>query len=67
MNAATLSKSARLQRVRRVLADRRWHSTRDIVRKAHVCAVNSCVAEMRANGLRIKCQRKGRNWYYRKA
>ena len=41
MNAARLSKSDRLQRVLRLLKDRKWYSTRAIIRKAHVCAVNS--------------------------
>ena len=65
MHAATLDRSNRLQRLRAVLRDRKPHSTRDLVRRAHICAVNSAVAELRANGLNIACQRKGGTWYYR--
>ena len=64
MNAATLSKSDRLKRVLRVLRDRRPHSTRDLIRRAHVCAINSIAAELRANGKRITCKRRGSRWYY---
>lgn len=60
MNAARLDRSQRLQRVLSLLEDGRWHSTLDIVIGAGVCAVNSCVAELRANGLRIACRRVGK-------
>jgi hypothetical protein len=50
--------SPRLQRVLSVLKDGRPHSTREIVRKAHVVAVNSCIAELRANGAVIHCTRE---------
>lgn len=60
MKAASLDKSARLQRVAELLADGRWYSTLDIVVGAGVCAVNSCVAELRANGIPITCRRVGR-------
>lgn len=60
MNAASLDKSARLQRVAELLADGRWYSTLDIVVGAGVCAVNSCVAELRANGIPVACRRVGR-------
>lgn len=70
MHAASLDRSARLQRVRDVLADGEWHSTRDIVMRAEVCAVNSCVAELRHGGLTISCRQDrgpdgGRIWLYR--
>ena len=65
MHAATLDRSNRLQRLRAVLRDRKPHSTRDLVRRAHICAVNSAVAELRANGLNIACKRQGGTWYYR--
>ena len=66
MNAASIENSERLQRVYSVLSDKRRYSTRDIIEKAHVCAVNSCVAELKApvNGFDIKCEREGKNWYY---
>lgn len=66
MNAADLASSDRLQRVARVLAGGEWHSTREIVHAADVCAVNSAVAELRENGLHIetRCVSKGR-WEYR--
>ena len=70
MHAATLDGSARLQRVRDVLADGEWHSTWDISRTAQVCAVNSCIAELRHGGLVIHCRQGrgaegGRIWEYR--
>lgn len=64
MNAAQLTKSARLQRVRNVLMDGMKHTTRDIVRKAHVMAVSACVSELRENGMQIDCQRVGDRWFY---
>lgn len=60
MKAAKLDTSPRLQRVARLLDDGRWYSTLDIMLGAGVCAVNSCVAELRANGLAIACRRVGR-------
>lgn len=65
MNAATLEKSDRLRRVAAVLADGRERSTLDIIAYARVCAVNSCIAELRANGLNIACRRQGDVWFYR--
>ena len=67
MNAAKLNKSDRLQRVLEFLRDKRPHSTLEIVRKAKVCAVNSIIAELRANGIDISCQRRADRWYYRMA
>lgn len=64
MNAANLVQSERLQRVKAFLSDLKPHSTLEIVRKARVCAVNSIVAELRANGVSIKCQRRADRWYY---
>ena len=58
MHSASLSRSQRLQRVHTLLSDGAWHSTRDIVDKARVCAVNSIIAELRANGCRIETRRQ---------
>ena len=57
MNYAKLEKSARLQRVLAYLKDGLSHSTRDIIREANVCAVNSCISELRANGYDIDCKK----------
>jgi len=65
MKAARLETSQRLQRVAALLADGREYSTLDIVIGASVCAVNSCIAELRANGCAIACRRVGDVWYYR--
>lgn len=65
LKAASIATSPRLQRVLAVLRDGEEHTTRDIVRRAHVCAVNSCIAELRANGYRIACQRRNATWRYR--
>ena len=69
MHAARLDQSPRLQRVLATLADGQEHTTRDILKAAQVCAVNSTVAELRANGFRIVCRQEvttdGRIWLYR--
>lgn len=71
MNHAHLIKSARLQRVHTLLSDGRWHSTWEIMRRAKVCAVNSCIAELRANGATIESDVRldgpelQRRWFYR--
>lgn len=44
IRAAALT-SPRLQRVLALLKDGRPHTTRDIVRKARVMAVNACIAD----------------------
>lgn len=64
MKYAKLENSERLQRVNNLLSDGKPHTTRDIIRKAHVCAVNSIIGELRLNGIEIQCQQKGRKWYY---
>lgn len=64
MRAARIASSERLRRVAALLADGRPRTTMDIVRAANVCAVNSIIAELRANGLRIACQRQGDTWWY---
>jgi hypothetical protein len=65
MKAANLDTSERLKRVKKLLKDRREYSTLEIIRRAKVCAVNSIISELRANGLSINCQRKGDRWFYR--
>ena len=70
MHAAKLAGSRRLQRVRDLLSDGREYSTLEIALIAKVCAVNSIVAELRANGLEINCRQAsgeggGRVWLYR--
>lgn len=54
-----------MQRVLSVLLDGQPHTTRQIIREAHVCAVNSIISELRANGLHIQCKaiKKGRFTY----
>lgn len=62
---AKIENSDRLKRVFDYLTDGQWHTTRDIIEGAHVCAVNSCVDEIRANGFTIECKREGKNWVYK--
>ncbi|MES2435093.1 MAG: hypothetical protein V4586_14875 [Pseudomonadota bacterium] len=57
IRAAALS-SPRLQRALKVLSDGRPHTTRDLVRKARVMAVNAVVAELRHHGAEIICTRQ---------
>jgi len=68
MNCAPLS-SPRLQRVLALLRDGQAHTTRDIVRRARVMAVNACVSELRAHGAEIECEARikngARRFYYR--
>lgn len=66
MNAAQIDKSPRLQRVDALLADGNPHSTLEIIQVAQVCAVNSIIAELRANGRNITCQRVDNVWFYQR-
>lgn len=59
MNAASIEKSKRLQRVDDLLSTGKRFSTLEIMKYANVCAVNSCISELRRNGRDIKCERKG--------
>ena len=69
MHAAQLT-SPRLQRVLILLQDGRPRTTRDIVRKARVMAVNAVISELRHHGAEISCEQKpapnggGRRWIY---
>jgi hypothetical protein len=69
MHAAPLS-SPRLQRVLRLLRDGRPLTTRQIVRRAHVVAVNAIISELRHHGAEIACRvevlpdGRGRRYYY---
>jgi hypothetical protein len=64
MHSARLDHSDRLQRVAALLADGREYSTLEIIEQARVCAVNSIIAELRANGIAIHCRRVGDVWFY---
>jgi Helix-turn-helix domain len=65
MNAATLDNSDRLQRVFKLLSKGGEYTTLEIIQKAGVCAVNSIISELRANGYDISCQRRANKWFYR--
>lgn len=64
MRYARFANSPRQQRVPRILSDGQEYSTRDLVRLADVCAVNSIVSELRANGIDISIRRQKRVWFY---
>jgi len=64
MNYANIEKSLRFQKVIKVLKDKNWHSTMDIIKRAEVCAVNSIITELRLNGFDIKCKRDANKWLY---
>lgn len=64
MHHARLTKSERLQRVLKLLKTGRRLTTWQISRLAKVCAVNSIVSELRANGVAIRCWRSGDRWFY---
>jgi len=57
VNAAGL-KSARLQRVLKVLREPGEHSSLELVMRAKVVAVNSIVAELRTHGAVIDCRQR---------
>lgn len=76
MRSARLENSDRLQRVLGLLASRArlgiadgWITTRQIVRLAHVCAVNSIISELRDNGCVIDCELRfvggSKRYFYR--
>lgn len=62
---AKLSQSPRLQRVRDFLIDGEWHSSRDIIQGANICAISAAISELRFNGCNIECEQRGRVFYYR--
>ena len=64
MNAASIEKSKRLQRVDDLLSTGKRFSTMEIIQYANVSAVNSIISELRRNGRQIKCERVGDVWYY---
>lgn len=69
MNAARLSTSPRLRRALWALREAGGEiSTFELSRKAAICAVNSVVAELRANGCDIVCAQRceggERRFYY---
>jgi hypothetical protein len=53
MHFAKIAHSKRLQRCARFLGDGQWHSTRDIIYGASVCAVNDVILELEGNGFEI--------------
>lgn len=55
MHAATLAKSARLQKFVECLRTGP-KTTREIIETTGLCAVNSIAAECRANGIPIGCE-----------
>lgn len=65
MHSARLDHSPRLQRVLELLSSGAEYSTRGIMIGADVCAVNSCIAELRDNGYAIATRQENRNWFYR--
>lgn len=72
MHYAKYENSLRLQRVAAFLSASpdQYHTTRDIIRGADVCAVNSCITELRANGFVILSRPVaggGGAWEYRMA
>jgi biotin operon repressor len=67
IHAARIEQSDRLRRALSVLSDGHWHSTREIMRIADVCAVNTVISELRSNGIDIetRCVGQGRYEYRR--
>lgn len=67
MHAARIDDSPRLQKVRDFLRRQTSGATTfEIITACHVCAVNSIIAELRANGFTVDCQAvKGQRGVYR--
>ena len=70
MHSARFKRSPRLQRVHALLSDGVEHSTLEISIRAEVCAVNSCISELRDQGAEIHCRQirsqcGERLWLYR--
>ena len=66
MHAAKIDDSPRLQKVRDFLRRRGSATTREISNACDVYAVNSIVAELRANGFTVNCNPvKGQRGVYR--
>lgn len=67
MHYAKIGKSDRLIRVFNFLQmyNNKWFSTMEIINFCKVCAVNSIISELRANGIEIETKRVGRIFYYK--
>jgi len=66
MHAAKIEDSPRLQKVRDFLRRQGSATTREISQACDVYAVNSIIAELRANGFTVNCQAvKGQRGVYR--
>lgn len=63
-HSANVESSERLQRVLSFLQGRESATTREIMLCANVCAVNSCVSELRENGYAISCKYVDGNYSY---
>lgn len=67
---ARIEKSPRLLRVLALLMKGGWCSTMQIIKRARVCAVSTCIHELRQNKFNIICTQKkpyanaeGEAWY----
>ena len=65
MHHARVEHSSRLQRVLDELLDGLEHSSLELAMGAGTVAPGTCVSELRANGYAIRCERRGKRWYYR--
>lgn len=71
IHAARLAESPRLQRLLSTFREHpgQWLTTLDLIALARICAVNSAVDELRANGFSIPSRRErgasGPVWSYR--
>jgi hypothetical protein len=63
IHAARLERSPRLQRLLAFLNDKQWHGTREIMLNADICAVNTAIAELRANRIDVDTRCVGRGQY----
>ncbi len=63
MHAGRVSSSERLTLILTELrkAGSRGATTRQLIQATGMCAINSCISEIRANGFDIRCTCDGRN------
>lgn len=63
MHAGRVSSSERLTLILTELrkSGSRGATTRELIRSTGMCAINSCISEIRANGYEVRCTCDGRN------
>ena len=53
----------RYNAVLNILSDHCWHSTRELVQRSGMCAINTIISELRQHGCEIECRQVRRPAY----